>query len=565
MCSFPCLVMLTSLQFLSISRECETRVRSSPSFSVMSVTFIGFSSKSFKIWTRNSFASVSKQRDTSWESIGEKDVTYLYKGCGRMPPCLNNKNINHSVLSPFMPLQFYNTATRSKQVFKPLIDNIVKMYNCGPTVYNFAHIGNFRAYVCSDILKRYLQYKGFKVHQVMNITDVEDKIIRDSQKEGVGLKEFTEKYTQAFFEDLETLNISKPEHFPKATEHINEMVALIQTLLKKEIAYKTEDGIYFNIRKFQHYGKLSKIVVEQMQTGKRIKGDEYDKENIQDFALWKFWDEKDGNIFWETEIGKGRPGWHIECSAMSMKWLGEQIDIHTGGIDLIFPHHENEIAQSEACTNKQFVKYWLHNDYILVDGKKISKSLGNFYTLRDLLNKGYKSRAIRYLLLSSNYRQQLNFTLQGLDASASAVQRYQESYDAMKGITQESEENKEVDVLIADAEEKFAEALDDDLEISKALAAVFDFIHEVNKKNENKELGKADAKKIVTFMESIDSVLGLLSEEEKVPADILYLAQQREAARKAKNWAESDRLRSEINAKGYRVTDTKDGFVVKKI
>jgi len=476
-----------------------------------------------------------------------------------------NKNINHPALSSIMPLQFYNTATRSKQPFVPLRDNIVKMYNCGPTVYNFAHIGNFRAYVCSDILKRYLQYKGYKVHQVMNITDVEDKIIRDSQKEQLGLKEFTEKYTQAFFEDLETLNISKPEHFPKATEHINEMVALIQTLLEKEIAYKTEDGIYFNIRKFPHYGKLSKIIVEQTQTGKRIKGDEYDKENIQDFALWKFWDEKDGDIFWETEIGKGRPGWHIECSAMSMKWLGEQFDIHTGGIDLIFPHHENEIAQSEACTGKEFVKYWLHNDYILVDGKKMSKSLGNFYTLRDLLNKGYKPVAIRYLLLSSNYRQQLNFTLSGLDAAASAVQRYQELYDAMKTITNESEENKDVDVLIVDAEAKFTEALDDDLEVSRALAAVFDFIHEVNKKNENKELGKTDVKKILTFVNSLDTVLGLLQEEEKIPADVLYLAQQRDAARKAKNWAESDTLRDAIAAKGYRIADTKDGFVVKKI
>ncbi len=439
------------------------------------------------------------------------------------------------------------------------------MYNCGPTVYNFAHIGNFRAYICSDILKRYLLYKGFKVHQVMNITDVEDKIIRDSQKEKIPLKEFTEKYTQAFFEDLETLNISKPEHFPKATEHINEMVALIQILLNKEIAYQTEDGIYFNIRKFPHYGKLSKINIEQTETGKRIKGDEYDKENVQDFALWKFWDEKDGNIFWETAIGKGRPGWHIECSAMSMKWLGEQIDIHTGGIDLIFPHHENEISQSEACTGKEFVKYWLHNDYILVDGKKMSKSLGNFYTLRDLLAKGYKSMAIRYLLLSSHYRQQLNFTLNGIDAAAHAVQRYQELYDTVKAITNEAVENTDVDVLIADIEAKFTEALDDDLEISRALAAIFDFIHEINKKNENKEFGKADAKKILACIESIDSVLGLLNEEEEIPADVLYLAQQRDAARKTKNWTESDRLRDEINVKGYRIADTKDAFVVKKV
>lgn len=411
----------------------------------------------------------------------------------------------------------------------------------------------------------------------MNITDVEDKIIRDSQKEHLGLKEFTDRYTQAFMEDLEALNISKPNHFPKATEHINEMVALIQNLLEKDIAYKTQDGIYFNIMRFPQYGKLSKIKKEQTQTGKRIILDEYDKEHVQDFALWKFWDEKDGNIFWETAIGKGRPGWHIECSAMSMKWLGPQMDIHTGGIDLIFPHHENEIAQSEACTGKQFVQFWLHNDFILVDGKKMSKSLGNFYTLRDLLNKGHKPMAIRYLLLSSQYRQQLNFTLQGIDAAASAVERYQEFYDRIKKIvaeekeankakeTKESEEavsTEEVSMLIADAEMKFEEAMDDDLEISPALAAVFNLIHEGNKLE---NMGKEDAKKMLLFIEIIDTVLGLLTAEEPIPAEVLYLAQQREEARKAKNWQESDRVRNEITAKGYKVADTKDGFDIKKI
>ncbi len=464
-----------------------------------------------------------------------------------------------------MPLQFYNTLTRSKQLFKPLKDNIVKMYNCGPTVYNFAHIGNFRAYICSDILKRYLLYKGYKVHQVMNITDVDDKTIRDCKKEKTSLKEFTERYTEAFFEDCETLNISKPDHLPKATEHIREMVEIIKKLLEKGIAYKTEDGIYFNIKKIQTYGKLSKINLKETKVGNRIARDEYDKEHVQDFALWKFWDENDGDVFWETEIGKGRPGWHIECSAMSIKWLGKQFDIHTGGIDLIFPHHENEIAQSEAWTDKQFVQFWLHNDYILVDGKKMSKSLENFYTLRDLLTKGYKPIAIRYLLLSSHYRQQLNFTLQGIDAAASTVQRYKECYDAMKAITQESRKNTEVNVLIADAQAKFEEAMDDDLEISRALAAVFDFIHEINRKNEKKEIGKVDARKIILFIEDIDKTLGLLTKDEQIPTEILYLAEQREAARKAKNWQESDRLRKEINAKGYRVDDTKDGFVVKRI
>ncbi|MBI5072858.1 cysteine--tRNA ligase [Candidatus Woesearchaeota archaeon] len=472
-----------------------------------------------------------------------------------------------------MSLQFHNTLTKNKQIFKPIREkeNIVHMYNCGPTVYNFAHIGNYRAYICSDILKKYLQYKGYKVLQVMNITDVEDKIIRDSQKEHLGLKEFTDRYTQAFMEDLEALNISKPNHFPKATEHIPEMVKIIQTLLDKDIAYKTEDGIYFNIKKFPNYGKLSHINLEQTQTGKRVANDEYNKEHVQDFALWKFWDEKDGNIFWETAIGKGRPGWHIECSAMSMKWLGEQMDIHTGGIDLIFPHHENEIAQSEACTGKQFVKYWLHNDYILVDGKKMSKSLGNFYTLRDILKKGYKPAAIRYLLLSSHYRQQLNFTLQGIDAAASAVERYGEFYDRINKIAKEEKGVKdkkeipaaeEVSMLIADAEMKFEEAMDDDLEISPALAAIFELIHQGNK---IENLGKEDARKISTFIERIDAVLGLLTAKEPIPAEVLYLCQQREEARKAKNWQESDRIRNEITAKGYKVADSKDGFEIKKV
>lgn len=474
-----------------------------------------------------------------------------------------------------MPLQFFNTLTRVKQVFKPLQEGIVHMYNCGPTVYNYAHIGNFRAYVCSDILKRYLLYKGYKVLQVMNITDVEDKIIKRCNEEKISLSALTGRYMDAFFEDLDILRILRADHFPKATEHIPQMIALIETLLKKEIAYKSEDGIYFDIRKFAGYGKLSHIKLEETQAGagKRVAADQYEKEHAQDFALWKFWDAEDGEIVWQAPFGKGRPGWHIECSAMSMKYLGQQFDIHTGGIDLIFPHHENEIAQSEAATGKLFVQFWLHNDYILVDGKKMSKSLGNFYTLRDLLAKGYKPLAIRYLLLSSHYRQQLNFTLAGIDAASQAVQRYQECYDRMKAVSEEKEEKKrngkdeentDVDVLIADASAAFEEALDDDLEIAPALGAVFDFIHAVNKLHDEKPLGKKDCHKVLVFFEDVDRVLGLLSEEENIPAAILYLAQQREAARKAKNWNESDRLRQEIHAKGYRIDDTDKGFVVKK-
>jgi cysteinyl-tRNA synthetase len=470
-----------------------------------------------------------------------------------------------SLLS-FMVLQFYNTRTRKKEEFKPLKEGHVGLYVCGPTVYNFAHIGNFRAMVAGDILKRYLLYKKFHVLHVMNITDVDDKIIRDSQKTREHWRPFTERYTKAFFDDMEILHMHKADHYPKATDHVEEMIAMIKTLLDKGIAYKADDGIYFSVAKFEGYGKFARLSLEGMETGKRILTDEYDKETVNDFALWKYWKEDDGAVTWETPLGKGRPGWHIECSAMSTKYFGAQFDIHTGGIDLVFPHHQNEIAQTEGCTGKHpFVNVWLHNEHILVDGKKMSKSLGNFYTLRDLLDKGYKPMAIRYVLLSSNYRQQLNFTLKGLNGAASAVQRYQEFYDRMKKIEGDAPDNPDVEILIADATQKFEDAMNNDLETSPALAAVFDFMHTVNKLVDSHGLDRDDAAKVVLFIEEIDTVLGLLVAEEVIPADILYLAQQREEARKAKNWAKSDSLRDELKEKRYRIDDTKDGFVVKKV
>jgi cysteinyl-tRNA synthetase len=450
-----------------------------------------------------------------------------------------------------MALQFYNTRTRKKEVFKPLREGYVGLYVCGPTVYNFAHIGNFRAMVAGDILKRYLLYKKFHVLHVMNITDVDDKIIRDSQKTGEHWKPFTERFTKAFFDDMDTLHMHKADHYPKATDHIEEMTAMIQTLLDKGIAYKADDGVYFSVSKFENYGKFARLSLDGMETGKRILTDEYDKETVNDFALWKYWKEDDGSVTWETPLGKGRPGWHIECSAMSTKYLGGQFDIHTGGVDLVFPHHQNEIAQTEGCTGKHpFVNVWMHNEHILVDGKKMSKSLGNFYTLRDLLEKGFKPMAIRYVLLSSNYRQQLNFTLDGLHGAAAAVQRYQVFYDRIKNITGQTPDNPEVEILIADAEQKFVDAMDNDLETSTALGAVFDFIHAVNKLVDSDGLDKDDAAKIALFIEEIDVVLGLLVEEEAVPADVLYLAQERDKAREAKDWAKSDSLRDEIFSKG---------------
>ncbi|MBI5393128.1 cysteine--tRNA ligase [Candidatus Woesearchaeota archaeon] len=466
-----------------------------------------------------------------------------------------------------MALQFYNTFTQKKELFKPIEKNSATMYNCGPTVYNYAHIGNFRAYICSDILKRYLLYKGFAVKQVMNITDVDDKTIRDSQKEGLSLHEFTEKYTIAFFEDLEKLNISKAYVFPRATQHIHGMIHLTQKLLDNEIAYQARDGIYFSISKFRNYGKLSKIKLDETKTGVRVKNDEYDKENAQDFALWKFWTEKDGDCVWESPFGKGRPGWHIECSVMAMQHLAEHFDIHTGGIDLIFPHHENEIAQSEAVTGKKFVNYWLHNEYILVNGKKMSKSLGNFFTLRDLLIQGYKARAIRYLLLSSHYRQQLNFTLQGIDAAEKVIEKFDiffASLDEVKNLNN-TVENNEIAAIIENAQKQFEEAMDDDLEISQGLAVIFEFIRRINVLASENKVGKKNAVDITDFMKKIDSVLGVMhTEESAMPREIIMLAEERERVRKKKDFATSDKLRKEIISKGYILDDTNTGYRLRK-
>ncbi|MBI4454116.1 cysteine--tRNA ligase [Candidatus Woesearchaeota archaeon] len=470
-----------------------------------------------------------------------------------------------------MVLMLYNTLTRKKEDFIPLKLNEVKMYSCGPTVYNYPHIGNYRAFMCSDILKRYLSYKGYNVTQVMNITDVDDKTIRDSKKEKKSLKEFTEFYTFAFLEDMKALNLLAPDIMPKATEYIDEMVKLVQKLLEKGYAYKANDGIYFKLSSFKEYGKLSHIDLSQTKKGSRVSKDEYDKTNPNDFALWKFWEKEDGDVFWETKIGKGRPGWHIECSAMSMKLLGKSFDIHTGGVDLIFPHHENEIAQSEAATGKKFVNYWMHNEYILVEGKKMSKSLGNFYTLRDLLAKGYDAKSIRYLLLSTHYRQQLNFTLEGLEASKHAIERIKELVDKLKRKAGEEDtaakkknHDKTITRLVENTKIGFEEAMDDDLNISQALAMFFEFITEINKIMDS--LSPKDAEIILGFLTHIDKVLGVMTfEVEEIPEEIVKLAKKRQEARNNKNYAESDKLRDLMKKKGYYVDDAASGYVIKKI
>ncbi len=448
-----------------------------------------------------------------------------------------------------MALKIYNTLKRKKEVFKPIKKGEVGMYVCGPTIYNYVHIGNLRPYVFADILRRYLKYSGFNVKEVMNLTDVDDKTIRDSQKSGKSLKEFTKIYEKAFLEDIKAMNIEIPEVVPKATEHIKEMVAMVKKLLEKGIAYKAEDGIYFSIKKFKDYGKLSKIKAKELKEGasERVSKDEYDKENANDFALWKFYDKNDGDVFWETEIGKGRPGWHIECSAMSSKYLGERFDIHTGGVDLIFPHHENEIAQSEASSGKKpFVKYWLHNEWLLVDGKKMSKSLGNFYDLKAIKEKGYSPMDLRYFYLTKHYRQQINFTWENMEASKNSLQR-------LKNIVTELKDDKKKN---GEYLKEFEKAINDDLNMPEALQVLWKLVRDE----------KAEGK--IETIKEMDRVFGLkLLEKEKIkiPEEVLKLVKEREQARKNKDWKKSDELRDKIKEIGYHVEDTAEGSVLRKV
>ena len=461
-------------------------------------------------------------------------------------------------------IHFFNTLTRKKERFTPLEKGKVKMYTCGPTVYDYAHIGNFRAFIFEDLIRRWLEYRGFKVTQIMNLTDVDDRTITASKKQGVPLNEHTAQYIKAFFEDLDTLNIQRATSYPRATEHVPEMVTLIKTLIAKDYAYRGEDGsIYYNISKFKDYGQLSKFKVEELKTGARVKVDEYEKAEARDFALWKAWDEADGDVFWETEVGKGRPGWHIECSAMSMKYLGETLDIHTGGVDNMFPHHENEIAQSEAATGKKFVNYWMHCEHLFVEGKRMGKRFGNYYTVRDLVQKmGHDRKAVRYLLLSTHYRQQFNFTFEGLQAAKSAVERIVNFMRRLMDADGKGSEG-EAKRLMERVQKDFCAAMDDDLNIGIALAALFDFIRDINILVDSNSLSKEEAKKIYELMVGYDKVLGVIGEikiEEKLPREVEELIRKREEARKAKDWKAADQIREQLKAMGIVIEDTAQGL-----
>ncbi|MEA3391548.1 MAG: cysteine--tRNA ligase [Candidatus Marinimicrobia bacterium] len=457
-----------------------------------------------------------------------------------------------------MALKFYNTMSRKKEIFTPLKPGKVGMYNCGPTVYHFAHIGNFRAYMFEDLLKRYLKFKGYEVTQVMNLTDVDDKIIKKCAETHTSIDDYTEIYKQAFFNDLETLNIEKAEHYPSATKHIPEMVDLVQSLLDKGLAYKAEDGnIFFKISAFPNYGKLQRLDIENMKSGGRVDADEYEKESANDFALWKAYKDEDGAIAWDTKLGKGRPGWHIECSAMSMKYLGQTFDIHTGGVDNIFPHHENEIAQSEGATGKPFVNYWLHCEHLLWGKTKMSKSLGNIIYINGLVEKGYSPREIRFTLLSTHYRQKLNFSLKILESSRSSLKRIDDFLE--DNINNDPGElSMEVNNITDNMLNDFERSMDDDLNISAAMGAVYSCIKEINLIKRNRILTEDESEYILKSFIRIDEVLAILPDikPKKGIDDIaLELFLERRKARINKNWAMADVLRDKLDDLGYVIID----------
>jgi cysteinyl-tRNA synthetase len=478
--------------------------------------------------------------------------------------------VHHSItLSLAMPLRFFNTYSRALEEFHPLdsAGREVKMYTCGPTVYSHAHIGNFRAYLFEDLLQRHLELREFTVRRVMNITDVDDKTIQGSRSAGIPLAEFTAPFKQAFFEDLDTLRIKRADSFPEATDprQVAAMIEMIKTLLARDLAYQAEDkSVYFRINKFPAYGQLAHFDLSELRSTGRVKSDEYDKEHVGDFALWKAWDEEDGPVRWESPWGPGRPGWHIECSAMATQLLGEELDIHCGGVDNIFPHHEAEIAQTEGCTGKRFVRYWLHCAHLMVDGQKMSKSLGNFYTLRDVLGKGYSGREVRYALMRVHYRAPLNFTWEGMEESREALRRIDEWAARLRA--KAGEENPPPQGYGGQAVQRpteegvgFEDALDEDLNISGALGALFETIRETNRSLDRGDLDAGAARSWLQWWERIDRVLGVSGEENAVPAEIATLGEARVQARLAKDWRKSDELRDELAARGWEARDTKDG------
>lgn len=465
-----------------------------------------------------------------------------------------------------MPIQFYNSLTHRVEPLDPIHPGKIGMYTCGPTVYNYAHIGNFRCYAFEDILKRTLLASGLKVRHVMNLTDVDDKTIRGSQAEHLPLGEFTRKYKDAFFQDIKTLRMIPADVYPAATETIPEMIELIQKLFDKGIAYQAEDkSVYFSIAKWPHYGQLVKIDRDAMRVGVRVKMDEYAKDSMADFALWKAWDQADGDVWWDSPWGRGRPGWHIECSAMSSKYLGKTFDLHCGGVDNMFPHHEDEIAQSEAANGCRFVNMWMHCAHLMVENQKMSKSLGNFYTLKDILDKGYSGREIRYVLIGTYYRQSLNFSFQALEEARGNLQRIDAFRERLQDVAKhgaEGDATPEQAAAFEKAGTAFLAALQDDLNVSAGLGVLFDFLRESNRELDAGAFTAAAARGALEALGKMDEVLAVMepdAAELKVPEEIQRMADERQAARAAKDWAKADLLRKAIDEAGWIVKDTPKG------
>jgi len=474
----------------------------------------------------------------------------------------NKSNLLRLKLIPRMPLRLYNTLTQELEEFRPIRDNIVRMYTCGPTVYNYAHIGNLRTYTFQDILRRWLSYRGFKLDHVMNITDVEDKIIANAAKEGKSLEEYTEVYTKAFFEDAAALRLQRPERVAKATEHIGDMVEAIEKLSEKGHTYATEGSTYFRISTFPEYGKLSHNDFSGVRSGARVDMDEYEKADARDFVLWK--GRKNDEPFWHTPLGDGRPGWHIECSTMAMKYLGETLDIHAGGIDLTFPHHENEIAQAESITGRPFARFWIHSEHLQIESQKMSKSLGNFYTLRDLLAKGYSPESVRYLLASVPHRKKLNFTFDGLNAANASIERLRNFESRLKAGKLTTGIDEDIRRQTADALRLYEESLDDDLNTAEALGVVFEFVRDMNSALDDgrfREENRAGAMKVLEAFDRIFDVLRPSQESHELDdAGVERYIAERTAAKKARDFARADEIRAVLHDKGIVIEDTRDGI-----
>jgi cysteinyl-tRNA synthetase len=460
-----------------------------------------------------------------------------------------------------MPLRLHNTLTQELEEFQPARDNTVRMYTCGPTVYNYVHVGNLRTFTFQDILRRWLRYRGFILDHVMNITDIEDKIIANAAKEGKTLKEYTDVYTEAFFEDMAALRLERPERIVKATDHITDMVSAIETLTDKGCTYVSDGSTYFRIASFPEYGKLSHNDFSGIRSGARVDVDEYEKDDARDFVLWKA--RKESEPYWETALGDGRPGWHIECSVMAMKYLGETLDIHAGGIDLTFPHHENEIAQSESITGRKFARFWLHSEHLQIESQKMSKSLGNFYTLRDLVAQGHTPEAVRYLLAQVPYRKKLNFTFEGLRAAATAIERLRNFEMRLRSEKLEPGINAEISAKATAALQKYEESLDDDLNTAEALGAVFEFIRDANTAMDERRFLEGNREQALKVLAAFDYVFDVLnpapSTAALTDAEIDTRVAERNAARKARNFARADEIRAELLEKGIVIEDTRDG------